>query len=213
MGLLQDGKIKELQHTIEIRKGNLTSLLTDLDNKNKEVEDMKKYVEEMREHAEKAEKIAAELRKEKKMKNEKTGTQMSTPVAKPEKPMTLLAELEKPTQESMIEEGGSDLSYSFLSAEEGACADLDSTSCKFKKPEPRTKRKIERKKSSKDRRECSSEDSSQSEDRKRDRHGRRKNSETSQSEDKEMLDSMKNELKSLKKKHEKELKEIKEELE
>merc|ERR1712121_525109 len=106
MGLLQDGKIKELQHTIEIRKGNLTSLLTDLDNKNKEVEDMKKYVEEMREYADKAEKKAAELRKEKKMRNKKTGTQINTPVAKPEKPKTLLAEPEKPPQESMmIEEG------------------------------------------------------------------------------------------------------------
>merc|ERR1711895_310544 len=74
--LTQDRKIKDLQHAIEIRKGNLNSLLTDLDNKNKEVEDMKKYVKEMR--------------------NEKTGTQISTPVAKPEKPKTLLAEPEKP---------------------------------------------------------------------------------------------------------------------
>merc|ERR1711891_39333 len=145
---------------------------------------MKKYVEEMGENAEKAEKVIAELRKEKKMKKEKTDTQMSTPVAKPEKPKTLLAEHEKPTQESMIEEGESDFQEtSFLSAEEEACADLDSTSCRFKKPESRPKRRIERKKSSKDRREGSSGDSSQSEDRKRDRHGRRKNSETSQSED------------------------------
>merc|ERR1712121_363142 len=70
---LQEKKIKELQYAIEVRKGNFNSLMTDLKNKSKEVEDMKKYVEEMRDHAGKAENVAAELRKEKKMKSEKTG--------------------------------------------------------------------------------------------------------------------------------------------
>merc|ERR1712121_221455 len=110
---LQKKKIGDLQHGIEVRKGNFNSLMTDLKNKSKEVEEMKKYVDEMRDNAEKAEKLVAELRKE--------------------KPKTLLAEHEKPTQESMIEEGESDFQEtSFLSAEEGACADLDSTSCRFK---------------------------------------------------------------------------------
>ena len=214
--LLREGRIKELEHAIEIRKGNTNSLMTDLKNKTKEVEDMKLYVEEMREHASRAEKKVDELRKEKKMREERADTQINTPVTVHEKSKTLLAVQEKPSQESMIEEGESDISHSFMSAEEGACADLDSTSGIFKKPEPKPKRKTERKKSSRERRESSSEDSSQSGSRKRDRQGKRKDSEASQSGDKEMVDSLKEEIRKmqeLRKVQEREMKEMKEELE
>merc|ERR1712121_489608 len=109
---------------------------------------------------------------------------------------------EKPTQEIiMTEEGESDTSHSYMSAEEGASADLDST---FKKPEQRPRR-VEKKKSSRERRESSSDESSQSGSRKRDRQGRRKDSDTSQGGEKETVDSLREEIRKMK--------EIKEELE
>ena len=222
--LVKEAKIKELEYGIEIRSGNTKSLINDLKNRTKEVEDLKKYAEEMRETAERAEKRAKDLRKEMKelkAREERAKTQNKPPVTEHEKSGTLLAVQEKP-QEIMIEEGESDISHSFMSAEEGACAadaDLDSTCGKFKKPESRPKRKTEKKSSNRERRESSSEDSSQSGSRKRDRQGRRKDSETSQNEDKEMVDSLKEEIRKMqesKKKQEremKEMKEVKEELE
>merc|ERR1712121_260781 len=101
---------------------------------------------------------------------------------------------EKPTQEIiMTEEGDSDVSRTYMSAEEGASADLDST---FKKPEERPRR-VEKKKSSRDRRESSSDESSQSGSRKRDRQGRRKDSDTSQSGEKETVDSLREEIRKM----------------
>ena len=210
---LKEARIKELEYGIEIRKGNTNSLVNDLKNKTKEVEDLKLYAEEMREHADRAQKKVTELRKEMKTRDERANIQEKTPVTKQEKSGTLLAVQEKPSQENMIEEGESDISHTFMSAEEGACADLDSTCGKFKIPEPKPKRRTERKRSSRERRESSSEDSSQSGSRKRDRQGRRKDSEASQSGEKEMVDSLKEEIRKMqesKKEQEREMKEMKE---
>merc|ERR1712121_183156 len=101
---------------------------------------------------------------------------------------------EKPTQEIiMTEEGESDVSRTYMSAEEGGSADLDST---FKKPEQRPRR-VEKKKSSRERRESSSDESSQSGSRKRDRQGRRKDSDTPQSGEKETIDSLREEIRKM----------------
>ena len=190
--------------------------MKDLENKNEQIKDMQKYVDEMRNRAERAEKLAEELKKEKKGKSEKTNAQMTPPVAELEKPKPLLATHEKPKQGSMIEEEESDNQGEdntlLQTTGGGACADLEDTDHKFTEPEAPQKRRTGRKKSSKDKMGESSGDSSQSEDRKRDRQGRRKTSESTQSEDKERIESMKNEMKTQKKRHEKEIEEIKEEL-
>ena len=213
---LKKKEISDLQYTIEVRKGNFNNLMRDLENKKEEIKDMQKYVDEMRNRAERAEKLAEELKKEKKGKSEKTNAQMTPPVAEHEKPKPLLATHEKPKQESMIEEEESDNQGEdntlLQTTGGGACADLENTDTdhKFTEPEAPQKRRTGRKKSSKDKRGESSGDSSQSEDRKRDRQGRRKISESTQSEDKELIETMKDEIKTQKKKHEKEMKEIKE---
>ena len=216
---LKETKIKKLEQDIEIRAGNTKSLITDLRNRQKEVDDLKKTVMEMGETADRSDNKIKELRKEvKEMKarEERAKAQIKPPVTEQEKSGTLLAAHEKPLQENiMIEEGESDISHSYMSAEEGASADLDST---FKKPEQRPRR-VEKKKSSRERRESSSDESSQSGSRKRDRQGRRKDSETSQGGEKETVDSLREEIRKMKDEKRiqdremKEMKEIKEELE
>merc|ERR1711888_474361 len=168
--------------------------MRDLENKKEEIKDMQKYVDEMRNRAERAEKLADELKKEKKGNNGKTNAQRTPPVAEPEKPKPLLAIHEKPIQESMIEEEESDIQEEdntlLQTPGGGAYANIEDTDHKFAKPVIPQEKRTRRKKISKDKRGESSEDSSQSEDRKKDRQGRRKTSESTQSEDKEMIETM-----------------------
>ena len=216
---LERAKIKKLEYDIEIRAGNTKSVINDLKNRQKEVDDLKKTVMDMEESAVSSEIRIKDLRKEVKelkAKEERARTQKKTPVTEHEKSGTLLATQEKPSQENtMIEEGESDISRSYMSAEEGASADLDST---FKKPEERPRR-VEKKKSSRERRESSSDESSQSGSRKRDRQGRRKDSDTSQSGEKETVDSLKEEIRKMREEKRtqdremEEMKEMKDELE
>merc|ERR1711895_262315 len=68
---LKKKEISDLQYSIIVRKGNFNNLLGDLENKKEEIKEMQKYVDEMRNRAERAERLAEELKKEKKGKNEK----------------------------------------------------------------------------------------------------------------------------------------------
>ena len=194
---LERSKVKKLEHDMGIRANNIKSAVNDLKNKQKEVDELKKTLIDMEESAVSSEIRISDLRKEVKewkAKEEKARKQIKPPVTNTEKSETLLATHEKPTQEIiMTEEGESDVSRTYMSAEEGASADLDST---FKKPEERP-RKVEKKKSSRDKRESSSDESSQSGSRKRDRQGKRKDSDTPQSGDKETIDYLRDEIRKM----------------
>ena len=194
---LREDRIKKLEHDMAIRAGSARNLRTDMENRQKEVNDLKKTIIEMSDEADKSEKKIRDLRKEiKEMKasEEREKAQKNTPVTIHEKSGTLLATQRKPLNR-MIEEGESELSLSYMSAEEGASADIDST---FKIPKDKPKKVEKKKKSSRERAESSSDDSSQSGSNKRDRQGRRKDSGTSQDEEKDKVKSLKEELRRLK---------------
>ena len=194
---LREERIKKLEHDIAIRAGSTKNLMADMENRQKEVKDLKKTIVEMSDEADKTEKKLRDMRKEMKemkAKEERDIAQKNTPVTIHEKSGTLLATQKKPLNR-MIEEGESSLSQSYMSADEGASADLDST---FKKPKDKPRKVEKKKKSSRERAESSSDDSSQSGSNKRDRQGRRKDSGTSQDEEKDRVDSLREELRRLK---------------
>ena len=105
---LREERIKKLEHDIAIRAGSTKNLMADMENRQKEVKDLKKTIVEMSDEADKTEKKLRDMRKEMKemkAKEERDIAQKNTPVTIHEKSKTLLAEQEKPSQEGMIEEG------------------------------------------------------------------------------------------------------------